>query len=380
MRRVLFALAAISIAALPPSQAQTQLQDIQIQDAAANAAYQSGSDAFRNGNHTTALEQFLSACEFGHTLSCDNIKIMFQDANLNLPDPIASRNAYADGCDISEVASCHRIGLFALNGIGGDVDLPLARKSYFKACELRPGTACVTVAQMQASGVGGDVDLSAGSVSMQKACDADYALGCYGLANLAIDGPEPFRDDIAARDALTRSCNLGLEETCATLGYFMATGRGGPVDTDGAMPLLEPACETDNGEACALLGVLQIGVDDESARANVAKACRLDQMRGCYEYGRYIETDPITAIIAREVYKKSCDGDYGEGCAAYAELLSQGIGGDKDQGRAMEYYQKACDAGHGTSCDLLTFSALGELEKAFTGPATSGDPVAPAEE
>jgi len=56
---------------------------------------------------------------------------------------------------------------------------------------------------------------------------------------------------------------------------------------------------------------------------------------------------------ARELYKKSCDGDLAVGCSYWGDMFEYGKGGAKDLTRAKALYKQGCDAGDSWGCDAL---------------------------
>ena len=126
--------------------------------------------------------------------------------------------------------------------------------------------------------------------------------------------PEP-----TEAEKLQASCDGGAGADCAKLAMMYEKGEGG-VEKDEAMALTlyNQGCTSGDGMACDMAGTWT--------------------MKGGNNAGAF------------ELYKKSCDGGYGEGCLHLGMLYEKGMGTEQDANAALAAFKKGCAAGVEKAC------------------------------
>ncbi|MEM6412167.1 MAG: toll/interleukin-1 receptor domain-containing protein [Pseudomonadota bacterium] len=88
------------------------------------------------------------------------------------------------------------------------------------------------------------------------------------------------------------------------------------------------------------------------------QACDGSQYRGCINlgllYGQGLGVDRDYGR-ARELYEQGCDGGEARSCTSLGYLYYEGRGTEQDYGRAQELYEEGCDGGDANGCNNLGY-------------------------
>lgn len=87
---------------------------------------------------------------------------------------------------------------------------------------------------------------------------------------------------------------------------------------------------------------------DELCAQNVAAACHYVGL--FRRTGTVVEQDDV---LARQGYKKGCDGDFFSSCTEYGRYLFNGLGGEQNYPGARSAYEKACNDNQHKACGYL---------------------------
>lgn len=162
---------------------------------------------------------------------------------------------------------------------------------------------------------------------------------CRGPVRSALpdDAPAQVRDDAEA-------CDDGEPTACANVAVAWVDGTLGVVDEERAVELFASAC--DGGAALACVGLAGLVPADEAAPLLDA-ACASEAIACLRQGDLLVGTDPAAARVA---YVAACDGRVLEGCARYAHLLLDGIGGPADPEEGLSRMARACGEGSMMAC------------------------------
>jgi len=121
--------------------------------------------------------------------------------------------------------------------------------------------------------------------------------------------------------------------------YFEALGV--TKDEAKAVEFYQKSCDGGNNTSCDFLESLG---EDLGATKDEAKAA--EEGLSYYETGKeHFEAEDYEKAV--ELFQKSCDGGYADGCHVLGKMYSRGIGGvTKDEAKALEFFQKSCDGGN----------------------------------
>ena len=200
--------------------------------------------------------------------------------------------------------------------------------------------------------------------TLQYNCATGKAEACFRLGLMYERGTKVNESLTQARQFYKKACNIGHATACTQLGLLLDDG-------DSALPAkyYSKACEKNNGKGCYNLGIMYKfgnGVDKNTFYANMLfkKACKNDSAPGCRErcdandaeacfnMGRIMD-GRNTLMSTTELFKKSCDGGFMEGCAVLGDIYRIGEKVKKDKKRSMHFYQKACDGSIAYACHNL---------------------------
>ena len=98
------------------------------------------------------------------------------------------------------------------------------------------------------------------------------------------------------------------------------------------------------------------GIDKDLSKAfsSYNKSCDQGSMGGCNNAGilaqNGYDTLPPDGQTAEQYFKRSCDGNFRNGCFNLSTLYLQGKSLDKDMEKALEYSLKSCELGHPWGC------------------------------
>ena len=159
------------------------------------------------------------------------------------------------------------------------------------ACDKGLPGACIAGANQRRIGAARKVNAPSPDILWQKACDLDAAPGCAGLGDRLARSKKTAG---AAYAAYTKACDIGDAHACTALGRFVLHKHDPP------WPGEQPADD-----------YLRRGCDNGDAA-------------GCYY--RAADDLPKKAEPPEAAYKllaQSCEGDFGEGCAALGQVHLQ---------------------------------------------------------
>lgn len=195
-----------------------------------------------------------------------------------------------------------------------------------KSCDLGYGYACALVAvqstPLQAIGL------------LQRSCDLQSATGCALLGVAQINGG----DFKAALSSVRKGCHLAMRSqiyspiqkssaagACYQYASFYIEGKWVPPDKEKAQQLLQFACSSGVGKACRAVGLLFLNSSPQTSE-NITKA--------------------------RDFFRAGCDsyGVFAKSCFYLGNMFNRGLGGTRDQKKALYYYDKACQHNHSSGC------------------------------
>jgi len=94
------------------------------------------------------------------------------------------------------------------------------------------------------------------------------------------------------------------------------------------------------------------------AKTALRRACKLGNQRGCHELGTALwkpgDAVGVETERAVKLQRRACDdGDVAEACMAYADILADGHGVERDLDKSCALLSKACELELAPSCTRL---------------------------
>jgi TPR repeat protein len=188
------------------------------------------------------------------------------------------------------------------------------------ACAGGLGPACVGGATQRRIGTAKRVKARSQVELWQAACDLHDAEGCAGLGDRMSKSKKTWTE---AYVAWNRACDLGHAHACSELGRLVEKKHSPPWEGEQAQELyLTRGCDNGDPEGCFWLAEPDIPVSGEPP-------------------------EPTYLLLDR-----SCEGEYGEGCASLATVhLDRKTSFDDEI--AARHLGTACDNGFYDSCKTL---------------------------
>jgi TPR repeat protein len=172
----------------------------------------------------------------------------------------------------------------------------------------------------------------------------------------------------------TLACHRGNQEGCAELAAHLIEHRD-PVIVEHGATLARGACAARIGMGCNVLGVYvarQAPRDASAVRDAFRRACELDDVSGCANYGLFFEMPMPTPDFPRaaDIYRRACNARQTKSCVALGRMIASGVVPPAAGERALELLERGCSDTDPSECATLA------LVLASTPPAVPAPRVA----
>lgn len=142
----------------------------------------------------------------------------------------------------------------------------------------------------------------------------------------------------------------GIADAAALAGLMARDGRGGERDIAASVRWFRRAAEQDHPVALYQLGLLARLGDDSldlgPPRRWFERAARAGHIEGMVAYALALKASPVPqdALSARRWAERAAQQESAEGMYQLAQMLDEGIGGDRDADGARIWYERAARA------------------------------------
>ena len=167
----------------------------------------------------------------------------------------------------------------------------LAAEAFSRACTLGNGFACSSLGLYYHNQKNYEKARSLFDISCKREC----AEGCNNLATLIKDEAKSENDLKVAFNLYEKACNLHDNLACVNLGIMHVYGDGTKKDVKQGLFHISNACSNNNALACNLEAFF-------------------------YKDGLSVKKDKNKAL---ELFKKSCNLEFTQGCKNYDNLKNQ---------------------------------------------------------
>jgi TPR repeat protein len=211
------------------------------------------------------------------------------------------------------------------------------------ACTAGIPSACIAGAEQRRIGAARKIEAPEPESLWQSACDLSSPEGCAGLGERLARSKKTWD---AAYTAWTRACETGEASACTDLGLFVVEKHepAWPGEQQRSA-YLSRGCDNGDAEGCYWLASDQIPKKEaapEPAYLLLERSCQGDFGQGCAVLGQ-IHLDRKTSFddeLAARRFEEACDNGHFESCKTLGEMYQKGKGVEKDRVRAKEFAQR----------------------------------------
>ena len=157
-------------------------------------------------------------------------------------------------------------------------------------------------------------------------------------------------DFFLARRFAENAAVSGIVDAATLSGIMARDGQGGARDVAEAARWFRRGADAEDPVALYQLGLLARLGDESlglgSSRSWFERAARAGHIEAMVAYALALRSSPIPqdAIAAREWAERAAQQDSAEGMYQLAQLLDEGLGGDRDADAARIWYERAAEA------------------------------------
>lgn len=257
-------------------------------------------------------------------------------------------------CRAGDGKACYDLGKFYKTGAPGvDPNLEFSKKYFERGCDNGDGRSCVVLSLAESDNptVSEDYRHKAKTNFLLGCTEKNDPNECYLFASFIISS-ENIDEYPRAIHALERGCELGDDTCCVYGGSYLADNDYKYSDIPRGLKLLQNACDRKDGHGCFALAeaISNISPNEESKISDLyKKSCDLGYAEGCFshaaalidskKYSKALET--IFPLCEKEGNAKACTG---------SGVIYSYLNKPED---ARRLYQKACVMGDENACQLL---------------------------
>ncbi len=297
-------------------------------------------------------------CDAGSALACNNLATLRAEGYAGLdPNPIAAREIFERACTAGEPAACNNVA-FVIGGLPASPRRgPRGARVYKLRCGGPFQVGCVGWGERRdVVPRGTPVDVAQAVAALERACQGGLTTACVNLGAFLYLGRGVTRDRARAEKLFSESCFRGDASACGEQGAALLTLRmDHPKDKKAGLGFLERACNAGEEDACAALygHMLDDPKREQEGAAGLERLAAREvfshKLVQLYETGGvHVAKKPEEA---RRIALRMCETD--SRCLDAAYYLSRGIGGPKDERKALESLNHGCDEEDYASCSEL---------------------------
>ena len=286
---------------------------------------------------------FLRGCTLGAEEGCVRLGDYVDRWGIENPRVAGAQQQLQDACGQGEVRACVGAAHLLVRQDPKTDAYPEALLLFVGACEKGVPTACVAGAQQRRIGKARKTEAPSQLQMWGKACDLNSADGCAGLGERLVKSSKLWPETYTA---WTRACDLGGAHACTELGRLVTRKHDEPWPGEQAPhSYLQRGCDNGDPEGCYWLAEDQVpkrGEPPEPAYLLLDRSCEGEYGLGCAVLAD-VHLDRGTSfddeIAARHLDTACANGEY-ESCKVLGDMYRVGKGVEKDRQRANELLDK----------------------------------------
>ncbi len=285
---------------------------------------------------------FLRGCSLGATEGCLLLGDYVDRWGIDNPRVVQADSELRAACDQGEQRACLGAAHLLVRHEPRSDAYGEALVLFDKACGQGLGDACVAGAEQRRIGAARKVEAASQLDMWTTGCDLNDPDGCAGLGEKQERSKKTWTEAYAA---WTRACDLGDAHSCSELGRLV----GEPHDPwEGEQTLdsyLVRGCDNGDPEGCFWLAELDLpskGEPSEPAYVLLDRSCEGEYGPGCARLAE-VHLDRATSFddeIAARHLDTACDNSDFESCKALGTMYLRGKGVERDRVRAKELFDR----------------------------------------
>ena len=318
-------------------------------------------------SESEAVQSFRAACDAGNALGCNNLgRANVEGKGGVTVSPKVAMDLFKKACEGGEVAGCNNLGALQANLPAVHRLGPRGADVYKFYCAGAFSAGCAAWGKPMSLWLGGNQNLSDAVSSFDKACDGGLLVACVNQGAMLLVGEGASRDRMHAHDLFTKACDGGDPGGCGESATLFLQDRVQQARDDRkGFALMQKACDGGELDACGNVYTLDIyGRGDAGKEADgwtkLQSLCSGSERTTCESVadlylagqGSVVPKDPPRA---RKLYEEACAAGVGRGCNSFGLILIQGLGGSKEEAKAVTIMRAACEQDDFDSCVNIGF-------------------------
>lgn len=286
------------------------------------------------------FDAYLRGCELGAVRGCIALSDYVDRWGIEHPRVKAAEQKLSASCDSGEQRSCIGTAYLLSRHEPRTKAYGDALTLFSAACDAGLAEGCIGGANQRRIGRARAGSAPTQADMWQSACDGNAPEGCAGL------GEELARSNKKdAFAAWNRACTMGDAGSCSSLGSLVQT-RHSPAWPDEQAPeaYLSQGCEQGDPEGCYLLAARELprrGEPTESSYNLLDRSCEGEYGVGCARLAQVHldrKSNADDEIAAGHLETACLNGSY-ESCRTLGTMYAKGKGVERDRQRAGELFQ-----------------------------------------
>jgi len=290
-----------------------------------------------------AFDAFGRACELGDEEGCILLGDFVDRWGIEHPRVIAAEDELIAACEGGEQRACLGAAHLLVRHEPRTEAYGQALVVFSGACDAGLASACIAGARQRRIGDARKVEAPEPVDMWTSACDRHSAPGCLGLGEQLARSKKTWS---AAFDAWTRSCDIGEPHACTELGLLVSERHPEPWDGEQARDdYLTRGCESGDAEGCYWLAEPELprkAEPPEPAYVLLERSCEGDFGQGCADLAdvHIYRKDSFNDEIAARYYGRACDNGHFDSCKELGDMYLRGKGVERDRARAKELLER----------------------------------------
>ncbi|MCB9777471.1 MAG: sel1 repeat family protein [Alphaproteobacteria bacterium] len=285
---------------------------------------------------------FLRACELGANDGCIELGDFVDRWGIENQRVIDAEKQLRSACLDGEQRACLGAAHLLVRHEPRTEAYREALVLFTEACEAGLSDACVAGAEQRRIGYAKKTEAPPQDDMWAMACDLHSADGCAGLGDRLSRSKQTWP---GAFDAWTRSCDLGQAPSCTDLGLLVERKHDPWTGEQPRDSYLTTACDNGDAEGCYWLAEDDLprrGEPSEDAYLLLDRSCEGEYGPGCAELAD-VHLDRKTSFddeIAARHLDTACSNSHFDSCRTLGVMFMRGKGVERDRQRANELLEK----------------------------------------
>ena len=289
------------------------------------------------------FDAFLRGCTLGDEQGCVLLGDYVDRWGIENPRVVAAEEQLMASCRQGEQRACLGAAHLLVRHEPRSDAYGLALTTFSSACDEGLASACVGGAEQRRIGDARKVEAPGSVIMWSSACELSSAPGCAGLGAAQAGNKKTWAE---AYEAWNRACDIGEAHSCTEIGLLVAEKHPEPWPAEQpADDYLTRGCDNGDPEGCYWLAEDELprkGDPPEDAYILLERSCEGDYGQGCADLAG-VHIDRRTSFddeIAARHLDSACDNGHFDSCKELGEMFQRGQGVERDRDRARELLER----------------------------------------